>query len=214
MLAIISMLVLQSEHGQVLPTIAKKDPNLTPLTSPRSGNVDYFSLKNPATPSSPIPFAWARIPPSPKPLHAPSVSSSNSSRGSWSSLFNTGTVRQFMTGVQDTFKDGLLTPLEIPLSSTTPEIQVTGVTSSESNTPTTDSSSSHPRKKRTRNNSTFTPTSVVSKSWSVSSSNASRKTALPASSTGDKRLPLRFLGPSRLVHEKRVVFEPPTSKEP
>jgi hypothetical protein len=37
-----------------------------------------------------------------------------SSRGSWSSLFNAGSMRQFMTGVQDTFKDGLSIPSDIP----------------------------------------------------------------------------------------------------
>jgi hypothetical protein len=119
-------------------------------------------------------------------------------------------VRQFMTGVQDTLKEGLLTPSEVPLPVTTPEIQITTVMSQEKNIRTTDLSSSQPRKKRTRNY----PTSAVSKSWSVTSlGGPSRRTVLPGSSTGDKRLSLRFVGPRSLIHEKRVVFEPPPFNE-
>jgi len=208
MLAIISMLILQTEHRHVLPrsanAVAVKESNSAPLVSSRGNNVDYFSLKKPATPSSSISIAWARMPSPKLSLHAPSVSSSNSSRGSWSSLFNTGTVRQFMTGVQDSLKEGLATPLEVPVRETTPEIQIT------STARTTNSSVSHPRKRRTRNNSTFIPTSAVSRSWSVTSS---RKPTFPTSSTGHKRFPLRFLGPGPLIHEKRVVFGPPPFNE-
>jgi len=61
--------------------------------------------------SQPLPqtdLVYHHLPPAPP---VPSVlSSSNSSQRSWSSLFNTGSVRQFMTGVQDTLKDGLMTP--------------------------------------------------------------------------------------------------------
>ncbi|KAF5339452.1 hypothetical protein D9611_009784 [Ephemerocybe angulata] len=92
---------------------------------------DYFSLarsiNNMPSPMSP---AWPGSAvtggtPSPvggggmglPPPAAPSVASSNSSRGSWSSLFNTGSMRQFMNGVQDSLKDGLTTPtLEGPLN--------------------------------------------------------------------------------------------------
>jgi len=209
MLAIISTLVLQTEHRHVFQgsvnAVAKKETNSAPLTSPRSSsNVDYFSLKKPATPASSISLAWARMPSPKLPLHAPSVSSSNSSRGSWSSLFNTGTVRQFMSGVQDSLKDGLLTPSEVPVTVTTPEIQITSPARTMNSIP------SHPRKRRSRNNSTFIPTSAVSRSWSVTSS---RKPTFPTSSPGHKRFPLRFLGPGPLIHEKRVVFEPPPFNE-
>jgi hypothetical protein len=208
MLAIISILVLQTEHGHVLPRSANLKKESTP-TSP--SNVDYFSLKKSTIPASPISVAWARIPSPKAPPHPPSVSSSNSSRASWSSLFNTGTMRQFMSGVQDTLKEGLLTPSEVPLPVTTPEIQITTVMPSDKNVRTIDSSSSRTRKKRTRNNSTFTPTSVVSQSWSVASlGHPSRRTAFPTSATGDRRSSLRFVGPSPLVHEKRVVFGPPS----
>lgn len=110
MLAMLSMLVLQTELGANLaPGMRVK--NTTPITS-RMASVDYFSLTKPPVkilgqnspewPSSPV-----------APSITPSFSSSNSSRGSWSSLFNTGTVRQFMNGVQGSLKEGLLTPTEI-----------------------------------------------------------------------------------------------------
>ena len=196
MLTIISMLVLQTEHGVELHKSdnVKKESNSVPLTSPPTNIVDYFSLKKPIAPASPVSFSWT----SPKaPPHMPSVSS----RSSWSSLFHTGTVRQFMSGVQDTLKEGLLTPSEVPLSVTTPEIQITTVASPDINVRATDSNSSQQRKKQKKKN----PTSILSNSWSTnSSSNRSRKMT-PA---GDKRLTLRFVGPVPLVHEKRVVFEP------
>ena len=205
MLAIISMLVLQTEHGHVFPISDNEKTNSAQLTSPgRPGNVDYFSLAKPTMPSTSASFPWAI--PSPRvPLPAPSISSSNSSRGSWSSLFNTGTVRQFMSGVQDTLKEGLLTPSEVPLPATTPEIQITSPVRSIGDS----NSSSRPRKRRTRNNSSFTPTSVVSKSWSVSSLGyPSRKTTL-----GDQQLSPQFVDSSQVTHEKRVVFEPPAFNE-
>jgi len=78
----------------------------------RMAGVDYFSLTkstiNLLSPSSPD---WPRLP-SPV-TGSVSFSSSNSSRGSWSSLFNTGTMRQFMNGVQGSFREGLSTPTEV-----------------------------------------------------------------------------------------------------
>ena len=93
----------QSQPRQVMPKLA---------------GADYFSLiKEHATRPSP-PSAWPRQHRSSRvalPLaHSFSSSSSSGGRASWSSLFNTGSVRQFMSGVQDTLKEGLTTPLEIP----------------------------------------------------------------------------------------------------
>jgi WD repeat-containing protein 59 len=112
MLAMLSMLVLQTElRGNLAPKMrVKNTTSITALTA-RMASVDYFSFTNPPVntlgsnspewPSSPV-----------APSITPSFSSSNSSRGSWSSLFNTGTVRQFMNGVQGSLKEGLLTPTE------------------------------------------------------------------------------------------------------
>jgi WD repeat-containing protein 59 len=80
-------------------------------------SLDYFSLSR--TKNSQvghIPTTWTRSLPT---VSAPALSPSISSRGSWSSLFNTGSVRQFMSGMQDTLKDGLLTSTETPSGITT-----------------------------------------------------------------------------------------------
>lgn len=125
MLAMLSMIVLQAWHAL---SFVARDSNLnesrnsiaSPMTAtPKFGNVDYFSLSRGLEDrASPVSPTWSRFSPSPVlPPSAPSLSSSTSSRGSWSSLFHAGSMKQFMTGVQDTFKDGLATPLEIPWSS-------------------------------------------------------------------------------------------------
>jgi len=118
MLAMISVLLLQTGLKAPEETHLTKHSELRQVT-PKFVSADYFSLpKEQITRLSP-PSAWPRHhhPASPvaQPLAA-SLSSSSSSggRASWSSLFNTGSMRQFMSGVQDTLKEGLATPLEMP----------------------------------------------------------------------------------------------------
>ncbi|KAG6900566.1 hypothetical protein C0993_008720 [Termitomyces sp. T159_Od127] len=79
----------------------------------RYGGEDYFSL-TPQSPQSERPPICPRRPSTPTVPQqtGTSVPSSSSSRGSWSSLFNTGSMRQFMSGVQDSLKEGLNLPLE------------------------------------------------------------------------------------------------------
>jgi len=113
MLAMLSMLVLQTElGGNLAPGMRVKNTTPVKALTSRWANVDYFSLTKPSVnilrPNSP---EWPSSPVAPS--ITPSFSSSNSSRGSWSSLFNTGTVRQFMNGVQGSLKEGLSTPTEI-----------------------------------------------------------------------------------------------------
>ena len=113
MLAMLSMLVLQTELGKQGPSISKtKNKTPTSAAPSRTSNVDYFSLTKSTNLLSPSSPDWPRLPPSPV-TGSVSFSSSNSSRGSWSSLFNTGTVRQFMNGVQDSLREGLSTPAEV-----------------------------------------------------------------------------------------------------
>ena len=129
MLAMLSMLVLQTELGaNIAPGMrVKNTTSITALTS-RLASVDYFSLtKTPVNISGPNSPEWPSSP------VAPSITpsfSSNSSRGSWSSLFNTGTVRQFMNGVQGSLKEGLSTPTEIihshGMSRSTEKLRPTG----------------------------------------------------------------------------------------
>jgi WD repeat-containing protein 59 len=92
-------------------SIESKDDFRTPLTSTsKFPGGDYFSLSRRTEANRALPMTsqnWPRLPISPTTPAAAAISSSNSSRGSWSI---TGSVRQFMSGVQDTLKDGLSTP--------------------------------------------------------------------------------------------------------
>ncbi|KAG6890872.1 hypothetical protein C0992_012008 [Termitomyces sp. T32_za158] len=116
MLAMLSVLLLQI-HDLMLsntPTTATTEEIADlPTATRRYGGEDYFSL-TPQSPQSERPPIFPRRPSTPNvPQQAgTSVPSSTSSRGSWSSLFNTGSMRQFMSGVQDSLKEGLNLPLE------------------------------------------------------------------------------------------------------
>lgn len=122
MLAMTSMLLLQACYkSDTLPSMRRSPSNARRFddapsitATPKPTGMDYFSLtKSTNGRTSPVSPAWPRLPSSPTaPPLAQSLSSSNSSRGSWSSLFNTGSVRQFMSGVQDSLKEGLITPSE------------------------------------------------------------------------------------------------------
>lgn len=212
----ISMLILQTEHGRVLPRSGstKKEPTPAQLTSSRGSGLDYFSLAKSNNPTSPITSTWARVA-SPKPLPlAPSVSSSNSSRGSWSSLFNSGTMRQFMSGVQDTL---LLTPSEnhpseVPVTSPGPQNTISK-SADRSVTRMPDSPRSGAR--RSRKSSILIPPAIISKSWHENTTNNSSRNWTPSLSTiGHKRHSLRFAELNGSVHEKHVVFDPPPFEEP
>jgi hypothetical protein len=137
----------------------------------------------------------------------PQLSSSNSSRGSWSSLFNTGSMRQFVAGVQDTFKDGLVTPADtqvkpsdrIPESIAVPKVE-------RSQRP-----SASPRHTGLSKGASLPSMPVLSKSWSEIATMPMRKPTISFSSAGDAR-PLNFphVAHSRYPFcDKRIVFEHP-----
>src|ERR1700722_7888637 len=94
-----------------------ESPTLFPLV--KRNNSDYFNfVKGQESDSVAHSPDWPRLPSlsSSSPTNPSSrdslpSSSSNSSRGSWSSLFKAGSVRQFVTGMQD-FKDGLISPTD------------------------------------------------------------------------------------------------------
>ena len=72
------------------------------------GPVDYFNLTRAINGGSPSSPEWPRLPTIPPLSPPPALSNPSTSRGSWSSLFGPGGVRQF---VQETFtKDGPQTP--------------------------------------------------------------------------------------------------------
>jgi len=213
MLAMISMLVLQTEHGAILPPALSRNKTVTPASTIPLHGFDYFSLTKNGNHTSPMSPTWPHIPSLPAPPMAPSISSSNSSRGSWSSLFNTGSMRQFMHGMQDTFKDGLMTPIELP---TTPDIHVTQSNPIDRLSRIPDSPGSAARRRRARKDSSLYSHSpaVVSKSWNDAPNPISRVTTTSFSSAGHKRPLLRFVESNPFIHEKQVVvFEPPIFEE-
>jgi len=205
MLAMLSMLVLQTELGAIPPSISRMK-NTSPVTAVplRTAGMDYFSLTKSAvnllSPSSP---EWPRLPSSP-PSMAPSFSSSNSSRGSWSSLFNTGTMRQFMNGVQDTLKEGLSTPTEIVPSH---GISPVSTRSTEKLVRTGSDLAVGSLRKRRMNQESLLHTRVptaMPKTWNDSVRQPS--TTLSASFS---RRHLRFTDSSSSVNENQiVVFKP------
>ncbi|CAK5284473.1 unnamed protein product [Mycena citricolor] len=190
MLAMLSMIVLQGFRPPA-PSSAVKTP-----ASPG----DYFSrlptqqLKTPMTPPT-----WPRSPPV-------QLSTSGSSRGSWSSLFNAGTMRQFMSGVQESLSVG--TPAESPpvLS----KLDMSKVTPPENPHPSPVLLSR--RGAWRRDSGSQLPT--VSKSWTEgSSSNTTVKLGVSFSSAGNR--PSRLGTPRDVIQEhKVVVFEPDVVFEP
>lgn len=115
MLAMLSVLLLQT-HDLMFsntPTTATIGEITLPAANRACGGEDYFSL-TPQSPQNARPPICPRRPSTPTVPQQPgtSVPSSTSSRGSWSTLFNTGSMRQFMSGVQDSLKEGLNLPLE------------------------------------------------------------------------------------------------------
>ncbi|KAJ3517825.1 hypothetical protein NLJ89_g245 [Agrocybe chaxingu] len=215
MLAMLAVVVLQTQHGSVVqPNLGRKKSN-TPTTAVpgRTGGVDYFSLTKASNFSSPISPAWPHMPsPIPPPL-APSLSSSNSSRGSWSGLFNTGNVRQFMNDVQYSFKEGLTTPTEVPLS--TPDVHYFASKSAERLQRAPDSPRPQSNRRRARKDSSLYSPTVVSKSWNEGATHSLRPLTTSFSSAGYKRPSLRFVDSNPFIHEKHVVvFHAPVNEEP
>lgn len=204
MLAMMSVLLLQA-HLKVNLTYALGEQHI-----PKFAGLDYFSLtKNVSDQSNrSASSGWSRRPLSPAaPQIAASLSSSTSSRGSWSSLFNTGTMRQFMAGVQDTLKEGLATPLEIPESSIP-------VPPTDGMNRVTDSTSPVIRRRRPRKDSMIQSPATTSKSWNESLALPPR-TSTSFSSAGHRRTPLtQVTDPGNITRMKRVlVFDPPPPAE-
>ena len=215
----IAVLVLQTEHVSVLaPSLSRKKEStpIIPTISHRIGGTDYFSLMKSTNVPSPISPAWPRQPSPTIPALVSSLSSSNSSRGSWSSLFNTGSMQRFMNGVQDTFKEGLGTPGEIPSSAR--EIQGALSRSVERLSRNQDSHSPAPgqRRRRVRKDSALYSPANVSRSWNEGLVHPSKALSPSFSSTSYKRPPLRFVrSNAAFIHEKQmVIFEPPLHEEP
>ncbi|KAF8907725.1 hypothetical protein CPB84DRAFT_1813522 [Gymnopilus junonius] len=215
MLAMIAMLVLQTYHPAkwtVIPPSLSRKKESTPSIpfshlSQRHGGLDYFNLtKSINSPAST---------PAPSSLAAPSVASSSnsnsSSKGSWSSLFNTGSMRQFMNGVQDSisFRDGpsVTTPSEILTPTTT--TSVSGVIDGLSSSP---GGAGSVRSKRVRKDSSiYSPSSgVAPRSWNEGTGGGHSS----VKGGGSSRLtPESSVSYMMMTHGKKAVVFQPAAEE-
>lgn len=182
---------------------------------PRSGS-DYFSLTKSLAQSNPVSPVWPRLSSPTTSTHTPAVSTSNSSRGSWSSLFNTGSVRQFMSGMQDTFKEGIGTPGETPTPSAH-DIARGGVEKMVARPPDSPGTAAA-RRRRVRKDSWYAPV-PVSRSWNESLGGEGKRLSGSLSTSANRQQQqqqgtLRFTGGGALGQERKaVVFEPPAYEE-
>ncbi|KAI4527925.1 WD40 repeat-like protein [Schizophyllum commune Loenen D] len=238
MLGMLSSVILQAfDHHQVgaiqpkSPVTATHTRRSTPLSA-NIANLDYFTTRRSRTsPHSPPWHRSGNDSPSRNFINA-AISSSNSSRGSWSSLFNTGTMRQYLAGVQDTLREGLATPSTETLPPT-PKLPPTPTTplTPRPTIPVPASKvlrgpdSPIPRARRPRQNSILAPLNEpMSKSWNESffGSNPGPSPPVVQSSyssagSGNNRVGQRSRRPtfSRVppprtvttVTEKRLVFK-------
>lgn len=215
MLAMISVILLQAWHSSS-PTLGQpRTPSTRAMPStalssatPRPGVNDYFSMRPINRRASPVSPAWPRLPSSPTapPPSGPSLSSSNSSRGSWSSLFTTGSMRQFMSGVQDSLKEGLATPEISPFSAT---VATNLVGQGDRMVPGLDSPIARRRGYR-RNPSQQFP-AIISKSWNEVLPSPTTRPILSFSSAGHRRPTISRMNSSLQASHVRgiLVFEDP-----
>jgi hypothetical protein len=155
---------------------------------------DYFSLSRSKDPLAAILSpAWPRLPStSPTTTNyvvGSSLSASVSSRGSWSSLFNTGSVRQFMSGVHESISTPLDTlPGKITVSIPQPDTVI--------RLPNIDS----PRHLRRRDQtSTVSP---ISRSWSETQMVSPLNRHSPFSSASYGRRSERS---QQVIQEKKLI---------
>ncbi|KAF7354044.1 WD-REPEATS-REGION domain-containing protein [Mycena venus] len=203
MLSMMSMIVLQGCRT-TRPTTTTKSPELRGTPTPKYAAMDYFSISRSSSGGntgrvSPVSPTWPRLTASPPVSsgQAP-LSTSNSSRGSWSSLFNAGSVRQFMSGMQDSLKDGLTTPSEPPATSTIPVPKVDRISRGPD--------SPLPRRRAYWRDSGLPSPSSVSKSWNEATSPAV-KHAVSFSSAGHRRPVVSRTNTRKdAIHEARVVL--------
>ncbi|KAJ6467500.1 hypothetical protein C8R47DRAFT_990390 [Mycena vitilis] len=210
MLAMVSMIVLQGSRVDHAAPVITKSPEIRGALTPKYAAMDYFSIARPSSGgntgrASPVSPTWPRLTASPPVTsgQAP-LSTSNSSRGSWSSLFNAGSVRQF---IQDSLKDGLTTPSEPPPSSTIPVPKNDRISRGPD--------SPLPRRRAYWRDSGLPSPSSVSKSWNETSSPAA-KHAVSFSSAGHRRPLFSRMSTSKdAIHEARVVlFDAPGVDKP
>ncbi|KAF7373833.1 WD-REPEATS-REGION domain-containing protein [Mycena sanguinolenta] len=206
MLAMLSMIVLQGCRTTRPLSVKAKSPVLVGTSTPKYAGMDYFSLSrtspgNTTGRMSPVSPTWPRLTASPPVTsgQAP-LSASNTSRGSWSSLFNAGSMRQFMSGMQESLKDGLTTPSEPPATSTIPVPNKIDRISRGPDSPL-------PRRRAYWRDSGLPSPSSVSKSWNEATSPAVKQVAVSFSSAGHRRpVSSRTSTQKEAIHEARVTL--------
>lgn len=210
MLAMLSSLVLQTCSERLLP-ISTHSPEMKfdLRMSSNSATMDYFSL--PRGINEPNVPSWRRRQSSVSQSQLETtLASSTSSRGSWSSLFNTGTMRQFMTGVQDSFKDGLSTPDLILTPLSIAELSIPPIIKVENANP--EVLSPGPKRKRQSKDSNVYTLPSVTTSKSRNEAPLSIKATPSSSSAGHRRSPLvQVIDPNNTNTKYRrvLVFDPP-----
>lgn len=168
---------------------------------------DYFSfVRRKGSRAAALSPGWPRLSstsPTAPPLMASSLSMSNTSRGSWSSLFNTGSMRQFMSGVQESIStplsiDTLQLPTRTPMPTPLPLPGSESAGSVVLRLPNLDT----PRRGKTL-------MSPVSKSWSDTSVLSTLAPAVPLSPSVRGRRPTfsQVISPKQVIQEKRLVIE-------
>ncbi|KAG6909082.1 hypothetical protein DXG01_002063 [Tephrocybe rancida] len=231
MLAMLSVILLQVYDLMGSDPAATVSPVETLdlfRAAPGFSGGDYFSLAR-QSPQSDRPPVWSRRPSTPNVPQqqlGTSIVSSNPSRGSWSNLFTTGSMRQFMSGMQDTFKDGLITPLEGPTNtSPSPTTQLNVTTRPRIHMAIQLDTTKKPienirRQQKEQGLLGLEPMSPVSppaasKSWNETGPHLPKASpSFSSSSTGQiRRTPLaQVTDPSNarvIEYKRRIVLEPP-----
>lgn len=210
MLAMIAVVFLKAYARVSVPIIRPPSPKEPPSAVSKTDD-DYFSspvVKDPrAAVLSP---GWPRLssvsPTGPSVPAASLLSTSTSSRGSWSSLFNPGSVRQLMSGVPESITTPLdamsprAPPVPIPIGDIIPRL------------PNPDS----PRRKALGKDASPSLTAPLSKSWSETHVIPLARPSLSQSSSQGRRptFPRVDNAKQTASQKKLVIFDKePESKE-
>jgi len=159
---------------------------------------DYFSLPTLSdSQAGVLSPGWPRLPAVLPASNMPPASSltSSSSRGSWSSLFNTGSMRHFMSGVHES--------IATPLDTLSPRLAVV--------TPGGDGIlrlPESPRRKEIRKDSSSSSTAPLSKSWSEPHVIPLTRPSLSQTSSHPSRRPTfsQAMNTKQAIQQKRLVI--------
>lgn len=197
MLAMLAVVLLKA-HARI-PTPVVQSPLIKePVSAISKTEDDYFSLPTLKDSQAGILSpGWPRLPavlPASNMLPAPS-STSSSSRGSWSSLFNTGSMRHFMSGVHES--------IATPLDTLSPRLAVV--------TPGGDGIlrlPESPRRKANRKDSSSSSTAPLSRSWSEPHVIPLTQPSLSQSSSQHGRRPTlsQVMNTKQAIQQKRLVI--------